>query len=71
MNPARRLILSLGLLACAGLAACPPWVETRTHLPQEQWHELYAAPSETAAVYAPVWRRLEPGSWRTTATRSA
>jgi hypothetical protein len=26
------------------------------HLPQEEWRELYAARSETAAGYAPVWR---------------
>jgi hypothetical protein len=61
MHPARRLILSLGLLACAGMAAYPPWVEARVHLPQEQWQELFAPPSETAAGYAPVWS--PPQAW--------
>ena len=47
-NAVRRMVLSLGLLACAGMAAFPPGLESQVQIPQEEWHELFAAPSETA-----------------------
>jgi hypothetical protein len=56
MNPARRAVLSLGLLAGALAGAYPPWVETLAQVPGPDAAHLHPVATSTAWGYAPVFR---------------
>jgi hypothetical protein len=71
MNPGRRSVLGLSLFPGAFSCAYPTWLEARVPLPQEGWHELYAAPSEAAWGTRPSGPRRRRGTSRIMATRAA
>jgi hypothetical protein len=52
MSPARRFVLCLSLFGGTFSCAYLPGLEARVPLPQEGWHELYAACCPGAAVEA-------------------
>jgi hypothetical protein len=71
MNPGHRFVLCLSLFAGAFSFAYPPWLEAGVPLPQEGWHELYAAPSEAAWDTRLSGPRRPRGTSRIMATRAA
>ena len=56
MNPARRAVLSLGLLAGALMGAYTPWVETLAQVPGPDAAHQRPVATRTAWGYAPIFR---------------
>jgi hypothetical protein len=55
MNPARRAVLSVGLLAGALMGAYPPWLGTLAQVPGPDAAHQRPVSTSTAWGYAPVF----------------